>query len=92
MIQHIKSVSELKEGDKTLNIDVPVMLTVEEAHVMFRLSKQFLYRLAKSGNIRAVRAGNKFLLSAESLSEYLRNGSLTDEQPVQTTRGIRPIV
>ena len=61
-------------GDKT--VDVPVMLTVEEAHSAYKLFRQFLYRLAKSGSISAVRSGNKFLLSAESLSDYLRNGTL----------------
>ena len=74
-----------------VTVDVPVMLSVEEAHSAYRLSKQFLYRLAKSGSIRALRTGNKFLLSAESLSDYLRNGTLLDEKPATPAGGIRPL-
>jgi len=72
-------------------IDVPTMLTVEEAHVAYRLSKQFLYRIAKSGKVHAVRVGNKFLLSAESLTYFLRYSTLIDEQETPIAKGVRPL-
>ena len=85
----MKGVAVMYGNLKELGIDVPIMLSVEEAHIAYRLSKQFLYGLAKSGKIKAVSAGEKFLLSAESLSDYLRNGSLTDDEPTPTVGGIR---
>lgn len=70
--------------------NIPIMLTVEEARTRYRLSKQFLYLLAKSGKVKAVRAGVKILINADSLNNFLCNSILMDEQPA-TMGGIRQL-
>jgi len=69
-------------------INVPMMLSVEEVRKKFAISKQYTYHLAKSGKVKAIRCGNRFLLNAQSVSDYLNNNTLTEEKAVQTA-GIR---
>jgi excisionase family DNA binding protein len=56
---------------------------VNEAHAHYggALSKQFIYNLAKSGKIKAFRAGKKICLNMDSLNHFLETSTLTDEQP-----------
>ena len=81
------------DGNGTgLMVDVPVMLTIDEAHRAYKLSKQHLYQLAKSGKVRGTIAGkNRIYISADSLTEHLRNGSLQDQKEVKAINGIRPL-
>jgi excisionase family DNA binding protein len=69
-------------------VNVPTMLSVEEVHKKFAISKQYTYHLAKSGKVKAIRCGNRFLLNAQSVSDYLNSSTLADEQPAQAA-GIR---
>ena len=72
-------------------VNVPTMLSVEEVRKKFAISKQYTYHLAKSGKVKAIKCGNRFLLNAQSVSDYLNNSTLADEQTVKKT-GIRSLV
>jgi excisionase family DNA binding protein len=71
--------------------NIPTMLSVEEVRKKFGISKQFTYHLAKSGKVKAIKCGNRFLLNAQSVSDYLNNNTLADEQPAQVA-GIRKLI
>jgi excisionase family DNA binding protein len=69
--------------------NVPYMAGIDELYNSYKyLSRQFLYRLAKSGKVKAVKAGNKILINVDSLNDYLRSGDLADESP-PSVAGIR---
>jgi excisionase family DNA binding protein len=71
-------------------VNVPTMLSVEEVRKKFAISKQYTYHLAKSGKVKAIKCGNRFLLNAQSISDYLNSSTLIDEQSVQVA-GIRKL-
>jgi excisionase family DNA binding protein len=71
-------------------LNVPIMLSVTEVQKTFGLSKQYVYQLAKTGRVKAIKCGNRFLLNAQSITDYLNSNSIVDEMPVQTS-GIRAL-
>jgi excisionase family DNA binding protein len=77
--------------DNKWGLDIPVMLTVDEIHEAFKLSRQFIYQLAKSGRVKAVKCGNKILINAQSVCDYLNSSTIEPEKPV-AVGGIRPLV
>lgn len=54
--------------------DVPEMLTLREAAKRYRLSYDMLRKMCLTGKIVHVKAGNKFLINAGKLTEYLNGG------------------
>jgi excisionase family DNA binding protein len=73
-------------------IKVPNMAGIEETHSSHPyLSKNFLYQLAKSNKIKAIRVGKKILINVDSLNAYLCTNTLSDESSIVTVGGIRPL-
>lgn len=62
-------------------IKIPQMLTIRETAELFNLPIHFVRQKVGSGEVVSVRAGRKFLVNAESVSEFLRTG-----QPQGTTK------
>jgi excisionase family DNA binding protein len=75
---------------QNIGFNVPIMLSVVEVQKTFGLSKQYVYQLAKSGAVKAIRCGNRFLLNADSVSQYLNNNTLGDNS-AKSISGIRPL-
>lgn len=68
--------------------DKPVMLTVRETAEAFGIAKYYARQLALTGKVKAIRAGNKILINASSVSEYFNTSTLNNEEK---TDSIRPI-
>ncbi len=49
-------------------------LTVAEVAAILRVSTMTVYRLIKSGNLRAVRVGKSYRLSEDEVDRYLARG------------------
>jgi hypothetical protein len=74
-----------------MNKPIPIMGVPEiYEHYERRIAKQWYYNAAKKGIIKAFRSGNRILINADSVDEYLRNNTLTDEQPA-SVGGIRAL-
>lgn len=59
---------------------IPRMLTIKQVAMEFGLAEHFVRELAKSGKIICVRAGNKFLINADKLIEFLNTNTLGAEE------------
>ena len=55
-----------------------IIYTPKEASDMLNIGMNKTYELLKTNKIRAIREGRRFLIPAESIKLYLRNG-LIDE-------------
>jgi excisionase family DNA binding protein len=53
-------------------------LSYEEAHRMVGLSRTTLYRLARSGEIRAAQIGRSVRLDRSSLEQFMQRQSVAD--------------
>jgi hypothetical protein len=71
-------------------LDVPVMMKVSEVQKAYGLSKQHIYDLAKSGKVKSIMRGNRFILNAQSVTDYL-NSCTVDKETAPAARGIRPL-
>lgn len=60
-------------------IIVPEMWTITQAREKTGFSRVFLMELIKSGKIKYVKAGKKYIINAESLCEYLTNCDNTSD-------------
>lgn len=69
-------------------IRFPHMLTVAEASAQSGLSPYTLRKLCRSGQIRFVACGCRWLVNGESLARFLENGfpAVSDSQDVETSR------
>lgn len=71
-------------------LDVPCMVTINEAAQIVKLAKYHIRQLVLQGKIRYVKAGRKYLLNLDSLVNYLKNGD-TEERTENYDKGIRRI-
>jgi hypothetical protein len=71
-------------------LDVPVMMKVSEVQKAYGLSRQHVYDLAKSGKVKSIMRGNRFILNAQSVSDYLNNCPI-EKETAPAARGIRPL-
>ncbi len=60
------------------NLNIPQMLTINEAAKTTGLAKYFIRQLALQNKVKNVRAGKKILINLEKLIEYLNNDSISD--------------
>lgn len=58
-------------GDK---LKIPTMLTIRETAERFRLPVYFIRKCVGEGNFVSVRAGRKFLINTDSVTEFLETG------------------
>lgn len=61
-------------------IKIPQMITISAAAKIFNLPVYFLRKKVANKEIFAVKAGNKYLINAELLSDYLYGKSCEDKE------------
>ncbi len=54
-------------------IAYPDVVTVEETCKMLRLGRNSVYALLKSGRIRSVRVGSRYVIPAKSIVRFLKD-------------------
>ncbi len=70
----------------------PRMETIKTTASLFNLPVHFIRAKVASGEIVAVKAGRRFLVNVDKLTEYLNTSRLTVETEPETTGGkIKPI-
>ena len=72
------------------NFTVPVFKTINEMAEFTGLAKYQIRKIVKSGKVKYIKAGVKFLINLESFLEYLDNGD--NEKTTQDEKLIRKIV
>lgn len=55
-------------------IDIPCMITINEAAQIVKLAKYHIRQIVLQGNVKYVKSGKKYLLNLDSLIDYLKNG------------------
>lgn len=71
-------------------IDVPCMITINEAAQIVKLAKYHIRQLVLQDKVKYVKAGRKYLLNLDSLINYLQNGD-KKERKENNEKNIRPI-
>lgn len=70
---------------------MPTMLTVRETAARFGIAQHYARQLALSGRVRAVRAGKKILINAQSVADYFNTCSLAATTENSEIEKYRPI-
>ena len=70
-------------------IRYPQMATVKAAAELYGLSPAYIRRLCRTGKVRYVVAGHRWLVNLDSLARYFEKGDPVDNN--QTVGGIRKI-
>ena len=55
-------------------IDIPCMITINEAAQIVKLAKYHIRQLVLQGKVKYIKTGRKYLLNLDSLINYLQNG------------------
>lgn len=71
------------------SIRYPAMGTVAKAAELYGLSPAYIRRLCRTGKVRYVVAGHRWLVNLDSLARYFEEGDPVDNN--QTVGGIRKI-
>ncbi len=71
-------------------IDVPCMITINEAAQIVKLAKYHIRQLVLQDKVKYVKAGRKYLLNLDSLINYLQNGD-KNERKENNEKNIRQI-
>lgn len=71
------------------SIRYPAMGTVAKATELYGLSPAYIRRLCRTGKVRYVVAGHRWLVNLDSLARYFEEGDPVDNN--QTVGGIRKI-
>ena len=72
-------------------IRYPNMGTVKKAAEIYGLSPHYIRRLCRTGKIRYVNAGHRWLVNLDSLARYFEQGDPAPANQSQTAHGIRQI-
>ena len=70
-------------------IRYPNMGTVKKAAAIYGLSPAYIRRLCKTGKIRYVNAGHRWLVNLDSLARYFEQGDPADGE--DAVQGIRRV-
>ena len=71
------------------SIRYPSMGTVARAAEIYELSPNYIRRLCKTGKVRYVNAGHRWLVNLDSLARYFEQGDPADGE--ETAQGIRRV-
>ncbi len=71
-------------------IDIPCMITINEAAQIVKLAKYHIRQLVLQDKVKYVKAGRKYLLNLDSLINYLQNGD-KKERKENNEKNIRQI-
>lgn len=80
----------MNEQFKALNFDIPHMASIKKTAELFGLPVHFVRQKVTSGEIFAVKAGNRYLVNVERLAEYLNTNKIHPEEQDEQG-GITPI-
>lgn len=72
-------------------LKIPRMETIKRTAEIFGLPVHFVREKVNSGEVVAVRAGNKYLVNVDKFAEYLNGSTITDgtEKPADLSRAPR---
>ncbi|WP_294412706.1 helix-turn-helix domain-containing protein [uncultured Ruminococcus sp.] len=65
---------------KSEQAQIPIMLTVRETAAKFGIAQHHARQLALTGKVRAVRAGKKILINAQSVVDYFNESTLISSE------------
>lgn len=71
-------------------IDIPCMITINEAAQIVKLAKYHIRQLVLQGKVKYIKTGRKYLLNLDSLINYLQNGD-KNERKENNEKNIRQI-
>ncbi len=71
-------------------IDIPCMITINEAAQIVKLAKYHIRQLVLQGKVKYIKTGRKYLLNLDSLINYLQNGD-KKERKENNEKNIRQI-
>ena len=71
-------------------IDVPCMITINEAAQIVKLAKYHIRQLVLQDKVKYIKTGRKYLLNLDSLINYLQNGD-KKERKENNEKNIRQI-
>lgn len=66
--------------NNTIQLTTPHMATIEETAKLFGLPTYLVRTKAKSGEIVAIKAGNKILINVDRFADYLNTHTLADDK------------
>ena len=74
------------------SIRYPIMKSVKDAAEIYGLSPAYIRRLCRTGKVRFVNAGHRWLVNMDSLARYFEAGDPDPVDGSQTAEGIRRVV
>ena len=80
----------MNERFKALNFDIPHMTSIKKTAEIFGLPVHFVRQKVTSGEIFAVKSGNRYLVNVEKFAEYLNTNKIHPEEQ-DGTGGISPV-
>lgn len=72
-------------------IRYPVMKTVKDAAAIYNLSPAYIRRLCRTGKVRFVNAGHRWLVNMDSLCKYFEAGDPGSVGQDEVVGGIRRV-
>jgi len=74
---HRPKAEALRQGSEKRKQDtgIPILLTIQETQKCLRVSRDTLYRLFNSNELKSVRIKSRRLVRLEAIEEYLANMS-----------------
>lgn len=70
-------------------LKIPRMETIKNTAALFKLPVHFVRQKVNSGEIVAVRAGNKYLVNVDKFAEYLNGSTITDRTEKPTDQSCK---
>lgn len=72
-------------------IRYPVMKTVKDAAARFNVTPEYVRKLCRTGKIRYVVAGHRWLVNMNSLAQYFERGDPIPAEQGEAVGGIRRV-
>ena len=72
-------------SDMTSQFAVPIFKTIKETAKITKIAEYRVRKIVKSGRVKYLKAGNKFLINLDNFLEYLKNG---DTEEVATKQEV----
>lgn len=69
----------------------PVMKSVKDTAAIYNLSPAYIRRLCRTGKVRFVNAGHRWLVNMNSLAQYFERGDPIPAEQGEAVGGIRRV-
>lgn len=73
------------------SIRYPIMKSVKDAAEIYDLSPAYIRRLCRTGKVRFVNAGHRWLVNLDSLAKYFNEGDPVPAEQGEAVGGIRRV-